>query len=311
MAATATTPRGVVRHRRRRWPRIRRTLTGLAFCAPAIVGLLLFNAYPILASFYYSFTDYSIIGTPYWVGWENYRELFTYDPVFWEALGNTLYWVVIAVPLGVATAFTLACLLNLPLRGLPVLRMIFFLPSIVPLVASSMIWLLLLNPQFGLINSLLNLVGISGPGWLADPQWAKPALVLTSLWGVGGSMLIFLSGLQDVPKDFYEAAELDGASVARRFFDITIPMMGPYILFSVITGLIGAFQYFTQAQVLTGGGPGDATRFYSLYLYENAFEFYRLGYASAMAWLLFLLIAAVSFVVFRTSAGRVYYGGQS
>jgi multiple sugar transport system permease protein len=296
--------------RQERAHRIHRTLVGLAFCAPAIIGLLAFNAYPILSSLYLSFTDYNGVSQPVWVGLDNYVQMFSEDPVFWHALSNTLFYAAFALPAGIIVSFGLATLLNLPLRGVSVLRALFYIPSIVPLVATAMIWLLIFNPQFGLINTLLAMIGIVGPGWLSDPNWSKPSLVILSLWGVGGTMLIFLAGLQDVPQDMYDAAALDGANAFHQYVHITIPMMGPYILFSVITGLIGAFQYFTQAQIMTQGGPADSTRLYSLYLYDNAFIFHKLGYASAMAWVLFMLVAAISFVVFRSAARHVYYHGE-
>lgn len=311
MATAAATEKQATRARasRRRFP-VRRTLVGLAFCAPAIIGFLAFSAYPVFASLYYSFTDFNGIADPFWVGLDNYALLLRDDPVFWHSLGNTLFYVGLSLPLGIVVAFCLAALLNLPLRGVAVLRALFFLPSIVPLVATAMIFLLIFNPQFGLINTALALVGIVGPGWLSDPTWAKPSLVLMSLWNIGNTVLIFLAGLQDVPTSLYEAAEIDGASAARRFRSITIPLMAPYLLFAVITGLIGGFQYFTQVQIMTEGGPADSTRMYSLYLYDNAFIFHKLGYASAMAWLLFMLVAVISFVIFRTSARRVYYGSE-
>jgi multiple sugar transport system permease protein len=293
----------------RRLPRIRRTVIGLAFCAPAIVGLVAFSAYPVLSSLYYSFTDFNGISEPLWIGLDNYGLLLE-DPVFWHALANTFYFAALALPTGIILAFCLASLLNLPLRGVAILRMTFFVPSIVPLVAASLIWLLMFNPQFGLINSTLGLLGIVGPGWLSDPSWSKPSLVILFLWGIGNTVLIFLAGLQDVPKDLYDAAAIDGASHAHRFRHITIPMMGPYLLFSIITGLVGTFQYFTQAHIMTQGGPADSTRLYSLYLYDNAFIFHKLGYASAMAWVLFMLVAVVSFILFRSAARHVYYGGE-
>jgi multiple sugar transport system permease protein len=312
-AVAATAPRTsphVAASRLERAHRIHRTLVGLAFCAPAIIGLLAFNAYPILSSLYFSFTDYNGVSAPVFVGLDNYVQMFFEDPVFWHALFNTLFFAAFALPAGIIVAFGLATLLNLPLRGVSVLRALFYVPSIVPLVATSMVWLLIFNPQFGLINTLLAMVGIVGPGWLSDPNWSKPSLIILSLWGVGGTMLIFLAGLQDVPQDLYHAAALDGANSFQQYLYVTIPMMGPYILFSVITGLIGAFQYFTQAQIMTQGGPADSTRLYSLYLYDNAFIFHKLGYASAMAWVLFMLVAAISFLVFRSGARHVYYHGE-
>jgi multiple sugar transport system permease protein len=191
-----------------------------------------------------------------------------------------------------------------------VFRTIFFVPSIVPLVASSVLWLWIYNPQGGLLNTLLGYVGLPGPGWISDPDWAKPALILMGVWGVGGWMVIFLAGLQGVPVEQYEAAELDGASWFRRLLHITIPFMSPYFLFSAINGLIFGFQYFAQAFVMTQGGPANATTMYALYLYQNAFQYYRMGYAAAMGWILFVIVGVCTYLFFRTSASRVYYGGQ-
>jgi multiple sugar transport system permease protein len=283
---------------------------GLLFAAPAIVGFLLFVAYPILASVYYSFTSYSILQPGRWVGLENYRELLTDDPVFYTTLFNTAYMAVFTIPLSIIIAMGLAMLLNLKIRGLSIYRTIFYLPTIVPFVASSLLWLWIFNPQYGLINTALWYVGIQGPGWLGDPVWAKPALVIMLLWGVGNWMIIYLAGLQDVPQELYEAAEIDGARWWDKTRHLTIPFMSPYILYSLILMLIGIFQYFTQPQVMTQGGPVDSTRVYALYLYDNAFRFFRMGYASAMAWLLFLLVVVLTVIIFKSSARRIYYAGQ-
>ena len=283
---------------------------GLLFAAPAILGLLIFVAYPIAASIYYSFTSYSVLQPPRWVGLENYRTLLFDDPVFYTTMWNTLYMAVFTIPLSVVVAMGLAMLLNLKVRGQAFYRTIFYLPTIVPFVASSVLWLWIYNPQYGIFNSLLWYVGISGPGWLGDPQWSKPALIIMNLWTVGSWMVIYLAGLQDVPQELYEAAEIDGARWWDKTRHLTIPFMSPYLLFSVILMLIGIFQYFTQVAVMTNGGPADSTRVYALYLYQNAFTYFRMGYASAMAWLLFIFIVILTVIIFRTSARRVYYGGQ-
>ncbi len=285
-------------------------LMGLLFAAPAILGLLLFVAYPIAASIYYSFTTYSVLQPPRWVGLENYRTLLTDDPVFYTTMWNTLVMAVFTIPLSVILAMGLAMLLNLKVSGQSFYRTIFYLPTIVPFVASSVLWLWIYNPQYGIFNSLLWYIGITGPGWLSDPAWAKPALIIMNLWGVGSWMVIYLAGLQDVPQELYEAAELDGARWWDKTWNLTIPFMSPYILFSVILMLIGVFQYFTQVAVMTNGGPADSTRVYAFYLYQNAFTYFRMGYASAMAWLLFIFVVILTAIIFRTSARRVYYGGQ-
>ncbi len=284
---------------------------GLLFCSPAILGLLAFTLYPVVSSLYYSFCNYPMLKPPVWVGLANYRTLFR-DPVFYTALYNTAYYAIFATPLGMLVAFLLALLLNQKVKGMAVFRTMFFVPSIVPMVAGSVLWLWLLNPQYGLINALLGVVGIQGPGWMADPKWAKPALIVMSTWGVGGWMLIYLAGLQDVPQDLYEAAEIDGASVWQRVWNITVPFMSPHLFFTLVMGFIGAAQYFTQAYVMTngGGGPVDSTRFFSLYLFQNAFQYWKMGYACAMAWILFIVILLFTILLFKTSARYVYYGGE-
>jgi multiple sugar transport system permease protein len=287
---------------------------GLLFCSPAILGLLAFTAYPVLASFYYSFCNYPMLKPPVWVGLANYKALLA-DPVFYNSLGNTLYYAVFATPLGIITAFLLALLLNQKVKGMALFRTMFFVPSIVPMVAGSVLWLWLLNPQYGLINTVLGWLHFPPamiPGWMADPKWAKPALILMSTWGVGGWMLVYLAGLQDVPRDLYEAAEIDGAGAWQRAMHITVPFMSPHLFFTLVMGLIGAAQYFTQAFVMTGGqgGPVDSTRFFSLYLFQNAFLYWKMGYACAMAWILFVVILLFTLLLFRSSAKYVYYGGE-
>jgi multiple sugar transport system permease protein len=295
------------RRSRRQWLNIR---NGLLFTAPGIIGLLWFFAYPIAASFFYSFTNYDGLHNLSWAGLSNYVNL-TKDSVFWTSLYNTAYFVVFSVPLNLVTAFLLALLLNQRwIRGLAFFRTIFFIPSIVPLISSAVLFLWIFNPQYGLINTLLSYVGITGPGWLNDPAWAKPALIVMGLWSVGGWMVIFLAGLQNVPLEQYEAAELDGASAWQRLVHITLPFMSPYFLFNAINGLILSFQFFLQPFVMTQGGPAESTTMYAVYLYQNAFQYYRMGYASAMGWILFVIIAVLTYILFKSSARRVYYGGS-
>lgn len=292
-------------------PQQRRDLrSGLLFAAPAILGLLIFVAYPVLASVYFSFTSYSILQPPFWTGLENYQTLLFDDPLFYTTLYNTFYIAIFTIPLSVIVAMGLAMLLNVKVRGQSFYRTIFYLPTIVPFVASSVLWLWIFNPQYGILNTLLWYVGIQGPGWISDPNWAKPSLIIMNLWGVGSWMVIYLAGLQDTPQELYEAAELDGATAWQKTIYLTLPFMSPYILFSVILMLIGIFQYFTQVFVMTNGGPADATRVYAMYLYQNAFTFFKMGYASAMAWLMFVMVVLLTLLIFRTSARRVYYGGQ-
>ena len=289
-------------------PGVRSALTGLLFTSPFIVGTLAFTLYPLGASFYYSLTDYKILTAPRWIGLGNYAGL-ARDDLFWTSLRNTLYYTLLAVPLGLAFSLLVALALNLRVRGMALYRTIFFLPSIVPAVALSILWLWLLNPQYGLINVALRLLGLPGPGWLADPSWAKPSLVLMHLWGVGSTIVIFLAGLQDVPQQLYEAADIDGARWWHRVRYITIPMVTPVILFNLIIGLINAFQYFTQAYVMTNGGPINATLFYALLLYRNAFQYIKMGYASAMAWILFAVVLVCTLAVLWSSRRWVYYSG--
>ena len=295
-------------------PRNRRELrklgVGLLFISPWIVGFLALNLYPILASFYYSLTRYSPISAPRYIGLFNYEKLLYFDPLFIKALTNTLYFVVFAVPLGNMLALALAVLLNQKVKGLSVFRTIFYLPSILPLVATSIVWTWLLHPQYGAVSVIMAELGLPVISWFSDPQWAKPALIMMSMWGTGWMMLIYLAALQDVPQELYDVASLDGASLWRKFRHVTVPMISPIILFNTIVGLIGAFQYFTEAYVITEGGPGDSTLFYSLYLFNNAFAYFKMGYASAMAWLLFLVILILTFIIFRSSAKRVYYHGS-
>ncbi|MBV7339643.1 sugar ABC transporter permease [Chloroflexi bacterium TSY] len=266
--------------------------------------------YPIVMSLYYSFTSYSILGSGKWIGLVNYQSLWN-DQNFWVSLYNTAYFVIFSVPLGIVVALGLALLLNINVRGMSIYRTVFYLPSIVPAVASAVVWAYVFNPQYGVLNNLLRLIGIAGPGWLASPEWSKPALIVMSTWGVGGLMIILLAGLQDVPQELYDAARVDGATWWPRFRQVTVPFISPHLFFALVTGLIGGFQYFTQVHVLTNGagGPARSTLVYALYLYQNAFQFFKMGYASAMAWILLVIVVLCTTLVFRNLAGRVYYGG--
>lgn len=291
----------------------KRLHAGLAFTAPWIIGFAVFTLYPVLASLYFSFCDYSILQRPLWIGLENYRTL-AGDDVFWISLRNTLYFAGAAVPLGTATSLALALLLNQDVRGRAFFRTLFFLPSIVPLVASAMLWLWIFNGSSGLLNQVLAPVfalwGGTPPAWLGDPAWAKPALILMSAWGAGHSMIIYLAGLQNVPRELYESADLDGAGVWAKFWHITLPVISPVIYFNVVMGIIGAMQVFTTAFVMTGGtdgNPARSTLFYALYLFSSAFYDLRMGYASAMAWILFLLIATLTWIATRVAARKVHY----
>lgn len=291
----------------------RRLMAGLGFTSLWILGLGAFTAYPVLASLYYSFCDYSILQRPVWIGLENYRQL-AEDDVFWLSLRNTLFFAALSVPLGTVVSLGLALLLNQKVIGQAFFRTLFYLPSIVPVVASSMLWLWIFNGQYGVLNEMLSPVlalwGGRPPAWLADPEWAKPALILMSLWGVGNSTVIYLAGLQDVPRELHESAELDGAGPLRRLWHVTLPLLSPVIYFNVVMGLIGAMQVFTQGFVMSGGvegAPARSTLFYAIYLYSTAFYDLRMGYASAMAWVLFILVALLTWTANRVAARRVHY----
>lgn len=304
-AALSPAPRDRARERQRR-----DTRTGLLFALPWLIGFAVFFAYPVLASLYYSLCSYDAIRPPRFVGLENFRRLFFEDELFWRSLGNTVYMVVFGLPVGLVASLAIALLLHQKLKGIALYRTAFYLPSITPVVATSILWLWLLNPEIGLINVGLSKLGIAGPAWLTDPAWAKPALILMGLWGAGGGMVIYLAALQDIPESLYEAADLDGAKGATKLRHITLPMLTPVILFNLIMGLIGTFQYFTQAYVMTSGGPQDSTTFYALHLFNKAFLDFQMGYASAMAWVLFLITLACALLVFKTSARWVYYSGE-
>ena len=282
---------------------------GLWFISPWLIGFVLLTLYPILATLYLSFTDYRVLSPPRWVGWANYSELLLDTENFWPSLGNTVFFF-LELPLALILGLALALLLNQKLRGMTIYRTLFYLPSIVPVVANAMLWLWLLNPEHGLVNTGLRAVHIPAPAWLASPLWAKPALIVMDLWAVGGSMVIYLAALQGVPTSLYEAADLDGANAFQKLVSVTLPAISPVIFFNLIMGVIGTFQYFTQTFVMTKGGPDKATLFYALYLYQNAFQYFRMGAACAMAWLLFLVTLAATFLVFKTSAGWVYYEGE-
>lgn len=247
--------------------------------------------------------------SPVLVGTANYRALLTDDPLFWKSLGITLKYAVVAVPLGVIAGVILALLLNCNVKGIAIYRTVLFLPSIVPAVASSVVFVWILNPQIGLVNGVLKSMGVIGPSWLSDTKWAFWSLVFMSLWGVGGSMVIYLAGLKDVPVYLYEAAVIDGANAFTRMRRITLPMLTPVIFFNLVMGMIGAFQYFTQAFIMTNGGPEESTTFYALYLFNRAWRYADMGYASAMAWILFFVVVVITALLFRTQKKWVHYGG--
>jgi multiple sugar transport system permease protein len=270
----------------------RELLAGLLFISPWIVGLLAFTLYPMAKALYYSFTDYNLLSPPTWVGLDNYRTAFRDDPLFWQSLGNTVFYALLTLLPGTAISIGLAVLLNARVRGQSVFRTIYFMPTV------------------GYLNEFLSALGVqSPPGWLADPSWTKPAFAMMNLWGLGGAVVIYLAALQGVPQHLLEAAEIDGAGATRRFWHVTVPMISPAILFNVVLGLIGTFQLFTQPFVLLGpgGGPLQSALFYAPYIWENAFSFFKMGYASALAWILFMIIFASTLLLMRLSWDRVYY----
>ncbi len=282
---------------------------GLGLASPWIFGFLVFTLIPFLASLFFGFTDYDAIHPPKWVGLGNYVRMFSDDKLFRLSFVNTLYYALLSVPLSLFLALLVAVLLNQGLPGQNLLRTAYYMPSVVSGVAASMLWLWLFDPTIGLINNFLSVLGINGPIWLLDPNWSKPALILMSMWGIGPQMVIFLAGLQGVPQEFYEAAEVDGAGWLRRIWHITLPLITPSIFFNSVMGVIGSFQVFTAAYVMTAGGPANSTLFYVLYLFWNAFSYFRMGYASAQAWVLFLLVAVLTVIQFRVAGRWVYYEG--
>lgn len=282
---------------------------GWICAAPWIIGFILFSGGPLLFSIVISFCDYDILNPARFIGLENYRRMAGTDPLFWKSLWNTLY-MVLGIPIGMAVSLGIALLLNLKVRGVAVWRTLFYLPAIVPAVASSILWIWILNPNSGLLNAALASVGITGPNWLQDENTSKPGLILMGLWGAGGGMIIWLAGLKGISESYYEAAAIDGAGPLRRFFNVTIPLLSPYIFFNLIMGLIGTFQIFTQAFIMTQGGPVNSTLFYAYHLFNNAFRYLQMGYASALAWLLFAIIFALTILQMRMSKRWVHYESE-
>ncbi|UCC53862.1 MAG: sugar ABC transporter permease [Anaerolineaceae bacterium] len=293
----------------------RRWIWAYAFISPWLIGFTIFYLGPMLISLFYSFTNFNIIDAPVWTGMDNYQKVFFDDPLFWHALKKTLYFAALALPLGLAFGFFLAILLNQDVPGVNLWRTMFFLPSVIAGVAVAILWVRIFNPQVGILNPFLeNTLGIQNPpGWLSDPEWAIPSLVMISLWGIGGSMIIYLAGLQGIPTTLYEVAKIDGANSWQRFRFVTLPLMTPVIFYNLVLGLIASFQYFTEVYVATGGegGPVRSTLVYNLYLYQTAFRFFDMGYASALAWILFLIVLGATLLVFRSSSMWVYYEAEA
>lgn len=288
---------------------VRRELEFFLFIGPWLIGFIVFTAGPILASVFLSFTNWNILSPAKWVGIANYTRL-AKDPLFWIALGNTIYYTVGSVVIVTIGSLLAAILLNQKLRGVTVFRTLYYLPSVTSGVAVAILFSWIYNPEFGILNHLLSLVGIEGPKWLFDEHWAMPALIFMSLWGIGGNMVIFLAGLQDIPQTLIEAARLDGANWWAEFRHVVVPMISPVIFLVIITSTISAFQVFLQPYVMTGGGPGNATLVLVLYLYQNAFLWWKMGYGSSMAWVLFVVILSLTLIQFRLAGYWVYYEGE-
>ena len=284
-------------------------LIGYLFILPWAIGFLCFTAGPFLASLFLSMTDWRIIGAFKWVGLGNYTTIFTQDPRFLKTLFNTLYYVAFVVPGVNVIGLTFAMLLNQKLKGIAIYRTVFYMPAVTSGVATSILWAWMFNPRFGLINSVLAMIGIQGPEWLVSDVWAMPSIIIMSLWNIGQPMIIYLAGLQGVPRHLEEAAEMDGAGWWQKFRNVTIPMLTPSIFFNVVMGIIGSFQVFTTVYVVTQGGPAESTLVYVLNLYYTAFQNFRMGYASALAWILFVIILAFTGIQFLVSRSWVYYEG--
>jgi multiple sugar transport system permease protein len=305
-AAQARTPAGKRRFSLSRMER-KNFLLAMVFISPWIVGFLAFLAYPIWYTIQLSFTSYGGFGDPVWIGLDNYRRMWN-DEVFWTSLWNTFYYTGLAVPLGAIVAMVLALAMNQPLPEIPIYRAILFLPSVLPLFAISFIFLTLLDPNQGIVNEFLRRMGLNPPNWFGDPDYAKIGIVMIAQFGAGQVALIFLAGLKGIPQHLYEAAMLDGASAWRRFWNVTLPLMTPIILYDLILGISLGLQVFTQAYIITAGGPANATNFFVFYLYNNAFSYGgQLGYASALAVVLFLLTFVIAGLVFVTSNRWVHY----
>ncbi len=297
-------------------PAVREELTGWLFASPWIIGFLIFTVGPMLFSLYTSFTKYNIIGAPQWIGIDNYRNMFANDPMFWKALVNTFWMVIIRTPIIMLASLSIALLLNSGIWGERGFRTIIYLPNVLSGVAAVFLWAWILNPR-GLLNTVLAVFGIKGPGWFVDPLWTKPGMVVMGLWWIGGNVLIYLAGLKGISRDLYEAADIDGAGAWQKVFKITLPLLTPTIFFEFITAIIGTFQIFTTAFILAGkeaylGGPSQSMLFYVLYLYNRAFGKigqggFQMGYASALAWVLFIVILVITLAQLKLSRRWVYY----
>lgn len=290
----------------------RKALEGYLFISPFLIGFLIFTAYPLVMSFYLSFTNYNIISSPVWAGFDNYYRAFFVDDLFWTSLGRTARYALMVVPLGIVCSLLAAMLLNQGLPGTTLFRTIFFLPSITPIIASVLIWLWILQPSIGVLNYLLSLIGVPGPAWVQSTTWAMPSLVILSLWNTAGGsrMIVFLAGLQGVPQELYEASHIDGANAWQRFWNVTVPLISPTIFFNLVISVIGALSVFSVAYIGTQGGPAYATYFYVYHLYVSAFQYSLMGYASALAWIFLIIVLVLTWVQFDLQNRWVFYAGD-
>lgn len=288
----------------------REALEGYIFLLPWIIGFLAFQFGPLLASLYLGFTNYRGSTAPQWIGAENFKRMFTDDPLFWQSLKVTVLYALGFLPMGLILGFGIALLMNQKVPGISVFRTIYYLPSVMTGVAVAILWQFVFHKEYGIMNSLLRLFGAEPIAWLNNSRWVLVAFIIMGLWGVGGGMIVYLAGLQSIPTELYEAASIDGANRWRRFWAITIPLMTPTIFFNLVTGLIATFQIFTTAYIMTQGGPNYGTYFFSLNIYYTTFRSLRLGYASALAWMLFILILVLTLAVFSTARRWVYYAGE-
>ena len=292
--------------------RQRESIQGYIFVAPWIFGLIAFIAGPLLFSLFGSFTNYDVTSRMDFIGLDNFRKMFFQDDLFWISLGNTIYYVTISVPLTVVAALLISVLMNQKVPGMRMFRTIYYLPAVLSGVGVYFLWMQLLSPDSGLINTMLSWVGIDGPAWLFDPEWTKPALIFMNLWKVGGSMLLYLASMQGIPNTLYEAADMDGAGPIRKFFHITFPMVTPIIFFDVVTSLIGAFQIFQEAYVMSEsgeGGPASSLLFFNLHMWNKAFVSFDMGYAMAMSWILFIIVFILTMVNLKLAPRWVHYEG--
>lgn len=289
--------------------RTRDTIAFFLFISPWLIGFVVFTIVPMLASLFISFTDWNILTPPVWSGTKNFQTIFS-DPLFYKSIQVTLTYTLFSVPLNIILSIFVAMLLNNALPGMRLFRTIFYLPAIVSGVVISVIWLWIYNPDYGLINGFLAMFGIEGPGWVYDENWALPSLIIMSLWGIGTNIVLYLAGLQSISTEFYEAAHIDGANFWQRLIYITLPSMSPVLLFTTLTGIINSLQTFTQAFIMTDGGPNNATNFYAFYIYNNAFVWRKMGEACAQAWILFIIIFILTMITLKVSNGHVHYGNK-